>query len=198
VVACTSDFGLPYQECSDPPCDLAQVWCDLVNLVEAELLAGDDVVARTSTAVPLAMIHYEPDVAVALGGGEVPFDTVLADTDDMVDLTVFPGILPKRNGNYLIDVHLRYGLGLDNAREGAYIRIGNVTMPVIGGTLPAVATAYTRGLTNHDDEVRGSMLWQFNDTSPIPRDITVIDHGTSGTNPLQLATLTVYWHSDVS
>jgi len=203
VASCTADFALPYQECSDSPCgdprspcDFSTLWCDFVGLVEDQLVLGDDVTARTAAAVPLAVIHYEPTVPVAIAAS-IPFDTVLADTDNMVDLTVFPGITPSRNGRYLIDLYVRFGCCWgDDEGLTTHIRIGNLTEPAIGGTVDAVATAITRTSATSGAETRASTMWEFTDTVPAPRNIVAFDMNATAT--IELATLAVYWHSDVS
>jgi hypothetical protein len=203
VASCTANFALPFQECSDSPCgdprspcDFSTIWCDFVGLVEDQIVLADSAVARTATAIPLAVIHYEPAVAVAIAD-TIPFDTVLADTDNMVDLTIFPGITPSRNGRYLIDLYVRFGCcWVDNEGLTTYIRVGNQTEPVIGGSVTGVATAITRTSATAAASIRASTMWEFTDTVPAPRDITAFD--TNATATIELATLAVYWHSDVS
>lgn len=104
MVAYSSSFCLPCLEGTDSPCtntgtvcEPSTVWCDLVDIVEAQLNGVDSLIGRTATAIPLASV-----TGSAIFGGNVEFDTVDFDTDSMVNLDVNPTVVtPRRNGIYM-------------------------------------------------------------------------------------------------
>ena len=209
MVAYTPDLCLPYYTGGDSPClntgtvcDPSNVWCDLANLTEGYLDDLDAIVARTSTAKPIAQITYSPATAVILSG-VIPFNVVDIDTDNMVDLPVTTGIVPNRNGIYQIDAEVQYASAADNATVEAYLLAGNAnpfpTLTINTGVTGIIGILVTRGSTTSPNAtaplIRASMLWQFDDTAPQPRVITVYSAFTGSV--LQSATLTAYWHSDV-
>lgn len=209
MVAYTPDLCLPYYTGGDSPClntgtvcEPSSVWCDLVNLVEGYLDDLDDVVARTATAKPIAQVSYVPATAVTVSG-VVPFNIVDLDTDNMVDLPVFSGITPNRNGLYQIDAEMQYASAADNAVVQGYILAGNANpFPSLTATTTIngiIAVLITRGASTAPNTtaplIRASMLWQFDDTTPQPRSISLYSAFTGSV--LTSATLTAYWHSDV-
>lgn len=207
MVAYTPDLCLPYYEGTDSPClntgtvcDPSNVWCDLAALVDGYLTDLDEIVARTVTAIPLAQVSYQPTVPVIVSGN-IPFDVVDLDTDNMVDLPQVAGIVPSRNGIYQIDAEVQYASAVDNTQVTAYLTVGNANpFPAIGVFFPgAVAVLTTRGASTAPNTtaplIRASTLWQFDNTSPQPRTVAVYSNYTGAT--LTSATLTVSWHSDV-
>lgn len=209
MVTYTPDLCLPFYDGGDSPClntgtvcDPSNVWCDLANLVEGYLDGIDEIVARTSTAKPIAQISYNPTTPI-LVSGVIPFDTVDIDTDNMVDLPVTVGIVPNHNGLYQIDAEVQYASAADNATVDSYLLAGNANpFPILTsstGVTGIIGILVTRGSTTSPNAtaplIRTSMLWQFDDTAPQPRVITVYSNFTGSV--LQSATLTAYWHSDV-
>lgn len=210
MVAYTPDLCLPYYTGGDPPClntgtvcDPSNVWCDLANLVEGYLDGIDDIVGRTSASVPIAQVSYVPATAVTVSGA-IPFNVVDMDTDNMVDLPVTAGIVPNRNGLYQIDAEVQYASATDNAVVQAYLTAGNANpFPILTintGVSGIIGILVTRGASTSPNTtaplIRASMLWQFDDTTPQPRVISVYSAFTG--SALLSATLTAYWHSDVS
>lgn len=200
MVAYTPDFCLPYFECSDNPCvntgtdcDPSTVWADMVRIVDAQLSAVDGVIGRTADAIPIGSVSYIPDTPVALSG-QIPFDIINADTDSMVDLTLFQGITPQRNGVYRVDARVLYQLIGTNEIAEALIVIGNETTPDVGGPIRAVASGTSRGF-NASMWVYASTLWPFGDTSPLPRGIWVSEQYV--VQPVVEAHLDVVWHSEL-
>lgn len=200
MVAYTADFCLPYFEGSDSPClntgtvcDPSTVWCDFANLVEAEMVSIDAILGRTATSVPIAMITYEPATPAVPADSVVPFDAVSIDTDQMVNLEIFPGISPNRNGIYLIDLVIRVtGATTEQTIEG-WITIGTEAIPVAGTSL-RVATAVALGFApNVTTDIRASVAWKFDDTSPVPRTISATSNSGEA---IVYASLSAYWHSE--
>lgn len=201
MVVHTQTFCLPAFEGSDSPClntgtvcEPSTIWCDFAAGVETQLTAFDSILGRTALALPIAFVSYQPNIAVAVSDA-IPFDVVNIDTDQMVDLDVFSGIMPRRNGVYLIDAMVRYTTAANDARLQARIKIGNEVMPFLGAGPDRVATAIARGAAAIDDvNIRASVTWKFDDTTPTPRAISVINGFTS---PVSYASLSAYWHSEV-
>jgi hypothetical protein len=205
MVAYTPDLCLPYYEGTDSPClntgtvcDPSNVWCDLVNLVEGFLDDIDDITARTTNVIPLAQVSYSPPDPAVTVLGEVPWNTVDLDTDDMVDLDFYQGIIPKRSGVYLIDTVLTYAALNTGVEVDAYLTVGNLDLLVGTGITGTVGIAHTIASTTSlvPMVVRTSALVQFTDSSPAPRTVTVNSQFTG--SALTQAVLTVSWHSDVS
>jgi hypothetical protein len=206
MVAYTTDFCLPYLEGSDTlclntgtVCDPSSVWCDLAALVEAQLDALDAVVARTGDAIPLARVSYRPDDPTLVGSQVIfPFDTVDVDTDNMVDLTTYPGVVPNRNGVYSILAEvalLTTGQVAAEESEMFFIQAGPET-PITPLSSPGVGIGFQtqRTIAVARNTYSGSALWNVTDTSPIPRTITLFSR--FNLNPVISASLTVFWHSE--
>lgn len=200
MVAYTPELCLPYFEPTDSPCvnlgtvcDPVNIWCDLITKVEAQLDAVDTVMDRVVSAIPLASVSITYDSATIING-VIPFDTVEIDTDNMVDLPVFTGITPVRNGIYGITARVLFAPIVTNDFPDVRIYIGNETAPQQGGTLalgPVQTT--TRGF-NTAQWVFAATHWDFNDTSPSPRSISVFN--TYVTGGVLEAHLDVFWHSE--
>lgn len=202
MVAYTPQFCIPFFEPTDSPClnigtvcEPQSVWCAAMGIVESNLTAFDTVVARTATAVPLASISFEGDPDNNTINGTIPFDIVNLDTDNMVDLSVFAGITPRRNGIY--GIHALVGIAPVVANDFPDVRIfiGNESAPEQGGALAAgPVSSTTRGFTTLQF-IHLSSHWEFNDTSPSPRTISVVN--TYLTGGILEAHLSVFWHSDL-
>lgn len=107
---CTTNFRLPCQDSADPACDAPDVWCDFVSKVESQLLAVDDALARTSTAIPLASVSDETINSTFYVGDPIVFSSVDIDTDSMADLGISAtSITPARAGVYLVSANASFG-----------------------------------------------------------------------------------------
>lgn len=209
MVATTPIYDLPYQEGSDPPCfgpgtgcdNLTSVWCDFVALVEAELDAFDDIVGRTATAIPMAKISVE-GTWTANVCGTIPFDTVIFDTDNMVDLNAGAGITPNRDGVYRIDFNMVFEtLPATDGQVAAHIIVGTEDEPGGGGTYNgSVATAHTINQgASFGGELRASTLYRFTSTVPSPRMVIAEVSCNLGIVPADTpysAALEMYWHGE--
>lgn len=77
--------GLPMVDCADPPCDVEETLCAFAEALEERFDALDEVIERTNSTVPMAVVEigepipYIPPISTEL----FSFDTVLADTDNM-------------------------------------------------------------------------------------------------------------------
>jgi len=201
MVAYTTDLCLPFFESTDSPClntgtvcDPSTVWCDLITLVEANLTAADSIINRTAAAIPIASISYNPDTPVVING-EIPFDIVNMDTDNMVDLSVTAGVVPVRNGIYGITARIMIAPVVTNEFPDVRIHIGNEMAPEQGGGLDlGPVSSTTRGF-NTAQWVFASTAWDFNDLTPSPRTVTLHSSYLNGT--VLEAHLDVFWHSEL-
>lgn len=201
MVAYTDPWCLPYFECSDNPCtklggpcDEVSVWCELINRVEAQLTVVDTIMARTSEAVPQAKVSLAYSSAT-LTLGQVPFDTTQLDTDNMVDLSAFRGIVPRRNGIYYIHAQILMAPVATNAFPDIRINIGNEVAPTLGGALELGPLRSTVRGFNTAQWVYVTGHWEFDDSAPSPRTISLIAN-SANINILE-ANLTASWHSDL-
>ena len=101
MVAYTPDFCLPYFEGTDSPCvDTGEVcapstvWCDMAAKIDEALTGFDETVSRAVTSFPYAQVAVSDapftfsSGASNLGSTIVPWDTVVGDSDNMVDLDI--------------------------------------------------------------------------------------------------------------
>lgn len=206
MVAFTPVYELPYQEGSDPPCfgpgtgcdTLESVWCDFVDIVEGQLDSFDNVVGRTASAIPMAKVSWTRSPAELLQGGVVPFDTVVFDTDNMVDSDNTSGITPRRDGVYAVDFNLRCTPQAANEFYEVHIGIGTEEEPNSTVTTIGIASAISRGLAldSLGGDIRASTLYRYTSTSPNPRIIVAWIFPTNFTFTVSSASMFVYWHSD--
>lgn len=206
--ATTPIYGLPYMIGSDPPCfgpgtgcdNLVSVFCEFAEIVEGLLDDNDLIIGRTAAAIPMAMIEFSPETPVDVNAFfTVPFDTVIFDTDNMV-AAGSDGfeIRPSRNGQY----HIDFICSVDEAAIGTFdgqpirfeISIGNDELAANVG----IATASSILMANGVTWLRGSTLYQFSNTAPIPRSVIAEAAGASYPDlTMQYANMAVYWHSDL-
>jgi hypothetical protein len=103
----TTSLGLEYQQGTDRPCDAPDVWCDFTETLEGLLLPIDNIAGRISPSIPCAKVKRTTAFAVNDAtnpfGVPVPWDSVIFDTDGMVDLTNSQfEIKPTRSGTYFV------------------------------------------------------------------------------------------------
>lgn len=112
MVAYTTGFCLPYFEGSDSPCvDTGEVcapstvWCDMAAKIDAAFTGFDDTISRAVESFPYAQVARS-DTPFTFSTGTstaatllVLWDTVVGDSDGMVDLNVDPSsITIRRSG----------------------------------------------------------------------------------------------------
>lgn len=210
MVATTTTFHLPYQQGTDPPCfgpgagctHLNSVWCDFVALVETQMDVVDGVVGRTATVIPMAKITFlrnSQETLVVDPLDRLPFDTVVFDTDDMVDFSVSPGaITPKRNGIYQINFWCLFQQTVLNDLHEFSISIGSEVEPSTSGsnhvTVATATTVSAQPLLN--TFMRASTQYQFVDVTT-PRAVTVSTNQSPSIPPTIFGALEMFWHSDL-
>jgi hypothetical protein len=112
MVTCTPQYGLPIVEGTDRPCDYDDTSCAFAEAVEAELDALDAVVARTATTIPVGWVRASAPFTVTQNTttnvfANPPFDTVMMDTGNMVDLDSFNGVTVRQAGLYIAWIYGR-------------------------------------------------------------------------------------------
>lgn len=103
MVAYTPDYCLPYLEGTDDlcintgtVCDPSTVWCDIATILDGALTSFDDIRERAVDSFPYAQVGITSlPYLYQLGdttGDEtlLPWDSVIGDSDGMVDLSVDP------------------------------------------------------------------------------------------------------------
>lgn len=103
MVAYTTPNCLPYFTGSDNPCvntgsvcDPSTVWCDMATLIDAKLSEFDSTINRAVDSFPYAEVAITTVPFVLSSGATnllteiVTWDTVLGDSDDIVNLSVDP------------------------------------------------------------------------------------------------------------
>lgn len=89
--SCTPVYQLPFPTGQSNPCNVGTTLCDFDEAVEVQLDSLDDIVDRTAGTLPFAYIMNSGDMSYNnnLIGPFFPFfDTILADTANMVDLSL--------------------------------------------------------------------------------------------------------------
>jgi hypothetical protein len=124
MTTCTVN-GIPIVEGSDNPCDIDDYTCAFAAAVEAQLTSLDAIVTRTATTVPVAWMRRTTDWVTAVGDStniHPDFDTVVSDTDNMVDLnTTSTGFTVNTPGIYTFWYSLRGVTALPSGSSAAPI-----------------------------------------------------------------------------
>lgn len=107
MATCTPVYRLPVIEGRDRGCDAAESLCSLALNIEEQLTRFDGIIGRTFTAIPMAKITIsEPQTiqaSVLTTDTAIKFDTVLEDSDNMVNLSqsnIF--ITPRNTGLFIV------------------------------------------------------------------------------------------------
>lgn len=194
MVAYSSTYCLPCLEGSDSPCvntgtlcDPSTVWCDLVNIVEAQLNPIDDLISRTATAIPLASVTGTQPLDSGIPVNVV-FDTVMFDTDNMVNLDANPTVVtPQRSGMYMV-----YGR-LVTPNEPAPIDGFRHILTITSGTESSVAEYPEVSVHSGFFVISTQKLFRWENGVSEPFSMTY-----AGLQPLfQTARLSVWWVCDL-
>lgn len=88
MATCTPVYGFPYIDGGDAPCDQDETWCAFAVAVETELDRLDALIDRTVDTIQFAWVRASvPQVILAAGADLISYDSVLFDTDNMVNLS---------------------------------------------------------------------------------------------------------------
>lgn len=196
MVAYSSTYCLPCLEGTDSPClntgttcDPSTVWCDLVNLVEAQLIGIDSVLSRTFTGIPLASVTATNTTGNEAFPTQVVWDTVEYDTDGMVNLDVSPlTVTPRRSGVYMT-------FGLINSINPTVTSEGFEHKVFIqdGSTVHTHATPEITAVTDFPMYSTTQQIypWTLGVSAPFSLAFEVAEI------PLFFARMTVYWVCDL-
>lgn len=189
MVACTPNCLLPYQEGTDRPCDLGDVWCEFAEKVDANLVSLSEVVQRTVN-IPMAVVSATELLTLAVGeSSNLLFDQVLADTDDMVNLDVSQSaVFPRRPGTlYTYSLHIEAET-TDAATElRSYAYVGDVTD--LGGFGKGAST-----LSPYTIAVYMNNVVRSNGVDPLYFFVDAI--GGAGVVTITSAVLSLAWTAD--
>lgn len=135
--SCTPVYGLPYPTGASNPCLVGDTGCDFAEAVEAQLDALDDVVDQFNS-VPFA---YASNIAEMQYNNSAPgsfipfFDTTMADTDNMIDLSFNPSILTIQTaGVYSIFLELDTSIPLTGTGLSLQLNVTNASGSGVDGS----------------------------------------------------------------
>lgn len=144
---CTLIYGLPYPTGKSNPCNIGSTGCDFAEAVEVQLDVLDGYVNQFQDipfayASNLAELNYDN----SMPGNFVPFfDTTLADTDNMIDLSANPGVITIQTpGVYSFFVDFEMSLPFTGTSAILQMNISNSSGGFISGagfTIPRIPTS---------------------------------------------------------
>lgn len=157
MVACTA-LGLPYQEGTDAPCDMSEIWCLFADAMETYTIGVQNTVNRTAVGVPMAKVEKNTEEvfvfnASALPGNIIDFDSVIVDNDNMADLTADNSrVFPRRAGiwNVVAAVEFEPDVTQTDVEISLLYSVGNVaidtpsTVFIVPGPLTATVNIFGR------------------------------------------------------
>lgn len=198
---------LPFFLCSDSPCvntgtecEPSTVFCDLVNILDTRFTVVDNIIGRTTTSIPFAKVArtstYTLDTNTPGYDARIPWDTVLEDNNDMVNLDLNnKAILVSDPGIYMVSAYW-VGTPPPTVSNVSNIYIGTSTGSVDGET-----DALYRSGTNYANIAIQRLITQSNITNQggqYPFSLLADFQGTIGTGIVTTtyAELTVYWVAD--
>lgn len=207
MTAYTSAYALPYQLATDRPCDAAGVWCQLRDLVAAELATTEAILSRTYPARPCAQVSLRtavsmPALNTAASNFPVNWDTIDFDNDNMVNFdksTQF--IRPTRTGIYNVVGWAQLGAGVFPEEVQCFTMTGASGPDLLG------SSGHLSGTFEDDNLVGGSpvmyktegmVVWDQSALSDV-RNLgfgMLFDGLTSTAVQLTAARLAVYWRRD--
>jgi hypothetical protein len=196
----TTAHDLPYQVGGDRPCDAPDVWCDFTTLLDQQMNATDLLIKRYQPTISMAKLTRDTDeifVTSTQGVFPIRFEAVEVDTDDMADFSVTQfNITPHRIGSYFITASVSVASGDVDNFEISVVRGPVTTSTTASSYNPLSTTTATRGSYTTPFIVRaaGVFDWAADDYLGFGVLINPLD---SGTFSMQLATLAVYWVSDL-
>jgi len=199
-VTSTTAHELPYQTGGDRPCDAPEVWCEFTAALDAKMHTTDQLIARYQPTISMAKLTRDTDeifLTSTQGIFPIRFEAVELDTDDMADFAVSQfNIKPHRLGSYYVTASVSLASGDVDNFEVSVVRGPVTTSTTSSSYSPLATTTATRGTYSAPFIVRagGIFDWATDDFIGFGVIINPLD---SGTFSMQLATLAVYWVSDL-
>lgn len=204
MTTCTPIYRLPLIEGSDRPCDQSETWCAFAGTLETELDRLDSVVARTATAIPFAKVSLSTPQTfnATTSGSRIAFDTILDDSDDMVDLTANPGeVQARRAGVYAVRCYIELGTTGSTANSFLFRLTGQGPVNSASAILPG--TGGNLSLEFQDPGIANSMTWRLRSawrvSLPQSRFFATINYGAiapGASAQLTRAEMDVIWMGD--
>jgi hypothetical protein len=204
MTTCTPVYRLPIIEGTDRSCDQSDTWCAFAGALETELDRLDAVVARTATALPFAKVSLgvPQTFNATTSGSRIAFDTILDDSDNMVDLTANPGeIRAQRAGVYAVRCYIELGTTGSTANSFLFRLSGQG--PVDAPSAIAPSPGGTMVLEFPDPGIANSMTWRLRSAwrvyLPQSRFFATITYGAiapGATAQLTRAEMDVVWMGD--
>jgi hypothetical protein len=204
--ALTNSQFLPYQLGTDRRCDAPEVWQAFLAQFETRYRPILNVANRLNNN-PMAVVERRNPYSIEIegsSGGPVEFDTVVIDTDGMVNLDSDPTLVtPQRPGYY-------YAVGIiraTGAQVGTQDLAGNIQNGFAGNTAnnedekpsniefdPVAALSATQAIDIHSSA--GSFWNPFAAGAGTPVPFRFTKTG-SNTVPYEWVQLAVYWIRDL-
>jgi hypothetical protein len=186
VTSFTPVYGLEYPNALDEPCDFPEDWCAFTAGVDAVVDRFEAGASRVLPAVPIAKVMVTSPVTLAAGQA-FPWDTVAIDTAGWTNFDEDNRIITvSRTARYSV---LGSALiGPSGTANSSYVLFINNVLFTDPDYLDRNVVGVNIGITTQNDSgeiAAGTQLSMF-----------VIRSGSSGTIPLQSASLTVFWHAD--
>lgn len=168
MATCTPIYGLFYPEGGDRPCDVGDTFCTMAASIEGVFSGFDAIIARTFTAIPMAKVSIStpqlinPNVpSFVVPTGSIQFDTILEDTDSMVDLSRSnTQIFVRRPGIYAVRLYFELGTSGSTLNTfQAYIR---AAPPLSGPGVPTLPpNSVTETVFFQDPNLANSMSYSL-------------------------------------
>lgn len=153
MTLCTPTYLIPYQSCTDRPCDFDDVACDAATVIETNLNRIDAIINRTATTIPMAVVQMTSQPVYNASATSPPayvFDTVLADTDNMFSPSDASFVTINTSGYYIVEVQVQWhpiGNAAVTCSASAEFDMDpgiNSTVPTAGGLFNELRGVYFR------------------------------------------------------
>lgn len=186
MTSLTPLYDLPFPNALDEPCEFPQDWCAFTAAVDVVLDRLELGAQRVIPAIPIAKVLItEP---VTLNAGQAfPWESVSIDTSGWTNFDSDNRIITvSRTARYSV---LGAALvGPSGTANSSYVMLIDNVLFVDPDYLDRNVAGVNIGITAQNDSDEISAGTQIS--------MSVIRSGSSGTIPLQSASLTVFWHAD--
>lgn len=203
MVATTECCCFAYQEGTDAPCDLHEVWCRLAQTLDDRLTAVTNIVNRSARIVPAAMIGVRGTTPFEYATATpISFDSVTVDTDNMVNLDVSPiEITPTRAGIYNVSASVAalvdfFGVVAPGSTAYVSLRSGATVLASSYAIIRQTATPGT--IFQYNFQIYLNTLIRFIPGVTSPLFLTLQTAVLTATlTTIEVGDFAVTWHSDV-
>jgi hypothetical protein len=221
MVKYTAEYCLPYFEGSDSPCvdtgmvcAPSTVWCDMATKIDEAFTAFDETISRAVESFPYAQVAVS-EVPFTFSSGAsnlftipVTWDTVVGDSDEMVDLNVDPTTVNiRRSGIWNLNAIVVWRNDVnDSELRVSLVHPGTPKITVLFSTIPRTwvepvpdpTTGFlgrTLGLSN----VLDAFFQIDTSTGPAPLQIELeVIAGVGGHDPIvEVCRFSARWVADI-